>query len=140
MMGGSHATATADTTLTLPARPESVAIARHAIDEVGRRMAFPDQRMGDLRTVVSEACMNAAVHAYDGPAGQFELQARPNGDAVVITVTDSGSGIQPRPAIGSPSARLGLLLIAALSESVEISSLPGGGTRLQMRVARDRDD
>lgn len=125
------------TELTLPARPESVAIARRAVAELGRKSAFDERRVGDLRTVVSEACMNAVVHAYDRPGGEFEISAESCEGGISVTVCDRGSGIKPRPAIGSPapSARLGLLLIAALSQSVEISSRPGGGTRMRMNVS-----
>lgn len=125
----------ARTELTLPARPESVSIARRAVSELGHELQLSDRRVGDLRTVVSEACMNAAVHAYDAPGGEFELRAEPDGGAVAITVSDRGGGIRPRPALGSPSARLGLLLIAALSDSVEISSRHGGGTQLSIRFS-----
>ncbi len=123
------------TELTLPARPESVVIARRAVSELGRELAFSERRADDLRTVVSEACMNAAVHAYDAPGGEFEVRAAPDGGGIGITVSDRGTGIRPRPALGSPSARLGLLLIAALSDSVEISSRRGGGTQLSIRFS-----
>ena len=125
------------TQLTLPARPESVALARAAVSELGRELAFSDRRVGDLRVVVTEACMNAAVHAYDGPGGEFHVEAESSGDGIDVTVSDNGGGIKPHPAIGSPSpsARLGLLLMAALSESVEISSPPSGGTRIRVTMA-----
>lgn len=130
------------TEMTLPARPESVALAREAISEMGREMAFSDRRVGDLRVVVTEACMNAAVHAYDRPGGEFHVSAEPDGDCIEITVSDTGMGIKPHPAIGAPapSARLGLLLMAALSERIEISSRPAGGTRIRVNLAPTRHD
>jgi serine/threonine-protein kinase RsbW len=121
--------------LNLPARPESVAAARRAVTRLGRRLGYADERLHDLRTVVSEACMNAAVHAYDEAGGTFEVRAAPHQMGISITVSDRGVGIRPRPAFDSPSARLGVLLIAALASSVEISSRAGGGTRLRIEFA-----
>jgi serine/threonine-protein kinase RsbW len=118
--------------LSLPARPESVAAARHAVADLGARLGYSQLRLHDLRTVVSEACMNAAVHAYEEPGGEFEVWAAPRVDGMRIDVSDRGTGIRPRPAFDSPSARLGVLLIAALASSVEISSRSGGGTNLRI--------
>ena len=118
--------------LSLPARPESVAEARHAVAHLGEQLGYSETRLHDLRTVVSEACMNAAVHAYQDPGGRFDLWAVPNGLGMRITVSDQGSGIKPRPSFDSPTARLGVLLIAALASSVEISSRSGGGTNLRI--------
>jgi anti-sigma regulatory factor (Ser/Thr protein kinase) len=120
--------------LTLPARPESVAIARREVASLGARLGLEQDRIDDLRTVVSEACTNAAVHAYRGADGTFELRAVPRRSALAITVTDRGDGIRPLPASQSSSGRLGLLLMAALASRVEISERPGGGTKLSLLV------
>lgn len=130
------------TDLTLPARPESVALAREAVSKLGRELSFDDRRVGDLRVVVTEACMNAAVHAYDAPGGEFQVEAERCGEGIEITVSDQGTGIKPHPAIGSPapSARLGLLLMAALSERVEITSRPTGGTRIRVSLSPSRQN
>jgi serine/threonine-protein kinase RsbW len=132
--------------LTLPAKPESVALARRAIAELGERLDFSERKLADIRTVVSEACMNAAVHAYQGGgerggeqggAEQFVVSAHALAGGLAVNVCDRGTGIRPHPAIGASSARLGLLLIAALSESVEIRSRPGGGTDLRIWLSAD---
>ncbi len=127
--------ASAGIKLSLPARAESVATARRAVAGLGRRLGLTERRIDDLRTVVSEACMNAALHAYEDPNGRFEVSAAPQDEALCITVSDRGRGIRPRTASEKSGARLGLLLIAALSESVEIARRRGGGTRLRIRFA-----
>lgn len=124
--------------LTLPARPESVATARHEVARLGRQLGYTERRVDDLRTVISEACMNAAVHAYEGLDGKFEVHATPHEDKISITVSDRGTGIRPRPAFDSPSARLGILLITALASSLQISSRRDGGTRLRICFAPDQ--
>lgn len=126
--------------MTLPARAESVGIARRRVAELGREMNLGERRLGDLRTVVSEACMNAAIHAYERPdadagEGDFSVSADVRPDAVTVTVADRGTGICPRPAFGSSRARLGLLLIAALASRFEIRSRPGGGTSVRIEMA-----
>lgn len=121
--------------LTLPARPESVGVARHEVADLGERMGLPRERVDDLRTVVSEACANAAEHAYaeGDDEGAFELRAVPRSGWIAITVSDRGGGVRPRPASERSSGRLGLLLMAALASKVEISNREGGGTRISLR-------
>ena len=131
-MGGQPTASVPRAALTLPARPDSVAIARNAVSELGADLELSERKLADLRTVVSEACMNAAVHAYDRPGGDFELLAEAAAGGLAVSVRDRGTGIKPRPAFGAARARLGLLLIATLAESTEIRSRPGGGTDVRV--------
>ncbi len=126
--GGPHGVS-----LTLPAKAESVAIARREAAALAARLNLTQHQVDDLKTLVSEACTNAAIHAYDGEEGSFDFRAAPRGNAILITVSDEGDGIRPRPASEGASGRLGLLLMAALASRVEISGRPGGGTRLSIR-------
>lgn len=118
--------------LTLPAEPASVGIARREVAAMGATMGLSERRIEDLKTLVSEACTNAAMHAYDGREGSLRLRAVPRPKAIAITVTDDGDGIRPRPASEGSSGRLGLLLMATLASRVEISHRPSGGTRLKV--------
>jgi serine/threonine-protein kinase RsbW len=120
--------------LTFPARAESVSAARRAAAEYGKRLGLTGRPLDELRTVVSEACMNAALHAYDTPGRTFTMALEDVGDEITITVTDRGGGIRPRPVSQTPSGRLGLLLMVALSSRVEISRLAAGGTRVTVGV------
>jgi hypothetical protein len=92
-------------------------------------------RIGDLKTVVTEACMNCVVHAYEETQGSIEVDARRDDDALVVTVRDQGAGIRPRVDVPRDSLRMGLPLIAALSSSFEISGAPGAGTVVTMRMS-----
>jgi serine/threonine-protein kinase RsbW len=121
--------------LALPARAENVAIVRHALAGLAEAMDMEPDRVADLKTVVTEACMNVVVHAYDGEAGPLEVDAHRDGDLLVVVVRDQGAGIRPRPESRRQSLKMGLPLIAALSSSFEIRGGPGRGTEVTMRVA-----
>ena len=122
--------------LCLPARPESVAVARHEVEGLSDRLGLDARHADDLKTLVSEACANVVTHAYGANGtGSFELDVVPGSDEVTITVTDEGGGIRPRPASEGSSGRLGLLLIAALASRMEIARRPGGGTRIEARFS-----
>ena len=120
--------------LRLPARPESVAVARHEAAALGARLGLDSRRTDDLKTLVSEACANVVTHAYAAKDdGSFEIDVVPGEDELTITVTDDGEGIRPRPASEGSSGRPGLLLIAALASRMEIARRPEGGTRIEAR-------
>jgi serine/threonine-protein kinase RsbW len=121
--------------ISLPARAENVAVVRHAIAGLAERIGMDDAAIADLKTVVTEACMNVVVHAYpDDEAGLLEIEAVPDLDGLTVAVRDFGRGISPRPGVDRPSLRIGLALIAALSSSFEISGGVDRGTEIRMHV------
>jgi anti-sigma regulatory factor (Ser/Thr protein kinase) len=127
--------------LTLASDPENVAVVRHALAGLAEAIGMDDGGIADLKTVVTEACMNVVVHAYGSETGPMEISASPDGDALLIVVRDEGEGIRPRPAMDSePSLRLGLPLIAALSTRFEIRGGHHGGTEVRMRMALSHAD
>jgi serine/threonine-protein kinase RsbW len=122
--------------ITLPAKPANVAVVRHAVAGLAEQLGMGEPAVGDLKTVVTEACMNVVVHAYeDGTVGPLDVEAVPEDDGLTVCVRDSGAGIRPRPDIENPSLRIGLTLIAALSQSFEISGGLGRGTEVKMHLA-----
>lgn len=91
--------------------------------------------VADLKTVVTEACTNVVVHAYEpGEIGPLVVSAVPENGAIVVTVRDYGQGIRPLADVERRSLRLGLPLIAALSSGFEIEARAGGGTTVRMRM------
>lgn len=124
-----------DLRLVLPAEAKNVGVVRHALAGLAEALGMEAGRIGDLKTVVTEACMNAVVHAYDEQPGPLEVDAWRDRDALVVVVRDHGAGIRPRADIHRQSLRMGLPLIAALSSSFEIGGAPGRGTVVTMRVA-----
>jgi len=120
--------------MTLPAKAENVAVVRHALAGLAEQIGMDEPGLADLKTVVTEACMNVAVHAYEGGAGPLMVDARPDEDGLTVTVRDEGVGIQPQADVERGSLRLGLSLIAALSTSFAISGGVGVGTEVTMRL------
>ena len=121
--------------MSLPAKAENVAVVRHAIAGLAERIGMDEASIADLKTVVTEACMNVVVHAYpEGEAGVLGIEAVPDGDGLTVAVRDYGRGISPRPNVDRPSLRIGLALIAALSSSFEIRGGVEQGTEIRMHL------
>ncbi len=129
--------------MSLPARAENVAVVRHALAGLAERLGMDEASLADLKTVVTEACMNVVVHAYAGvEPGPLEVEAESDFEGITVVIRDHGSGIRPRPEIERPSLRIGLTLIAALSSSFEIKGGANKGTEIRMHLplqARDEE-
>ncbi|HEX3692301.1 MAG TPA: ATP-binding protein [Solirubrobacteraceae bacterium] len=110
---------TPDMELALPARAENIAIVRHALGAFAEAYAISESKLSDIRLAVTEACANVVVHAYpDGEEGEMEVLASMQDGELIVRVRDWGHGIRPRP--DSPGLGLGLSLIAALAETVQL--------------------
>lgn len=120
--------------MILPAKAENVAVVRHALAGLAEEIGMDEPGLADLKTVVTEACMNVAVHAYQGEAGPLLVEAEPDEEGLTVTVRDEGIGIRPQAGDERDSLRLGLSLIAALSTSFAISGGLETGTEVKMRL------
>ena len=119
----------ADVRLTLPARPENVAVVRHVLGAFAESLHLPADIVDDMRLAVTEACTNVVRHAYDGDPGPLEIVIRPAGAMIDVIVSDTGRGLAPSPDTAGPG--LGMSLIATLAHSLEVHQAPAGG-RLAM--------
>ncbi len=121
--------------MSLPAKAENVAVVRHALAGLAERIGMDEPGLADLKTVVTEACMNVVVHAYPGEEkGPLLVDAEPELDGLTVVVRDYGQGIRPQPDVERPSLRIGLTLIAALSSSFEIKGGVDRGTEIRMHL------
>jgi signal transduction histidine kinase len=59
------------------------------------------------------------------------VEARLNGDALVVSVSDEGAGFKPR--LNGSESGLGLALMATLAASLTVDRQAGTGTRVSMR-------
>jgi anti-sigma regulatory factor (Ser/Thr protein kinase) len=99
---------------------------------LGDQLGFDSELLDDLKTAVSEACNNVAMHAYsNGVSGPMLVGLRINADGVEATVRDHGGGIQH---VMPTDERMGvgLAVISALADRAEFLSSPDGGTEVRM--------
>lgn len=126
---------TSDVRLTLPARPENVAVVRHVLGAFSEALDLAPDMVEDMRLAVTEACTNVVRHAYhDGDHGTIDVVVRPSADGLELIVSDDGRGPGPSPDMAGPG--LGLPLIAALADSVDLRHGPRRGSRLAMSFRR----
>ncbi len=123
--------------LTLAAVPENIPVARQALRAMVSRRADPELA-GDISTALSEAAMNSVVHAYPDTIGEFQVTAVFDAERLFLEVRDWGCGVQPRPAAANEGLRIGLPLIATMTDEFEIRSGPNSGTQVKMFFDLDR--
>lgn len=121
--------------IKLPARPENLAVVRHAVGNVARQLGMAEPCVADLQLVVTEACSNVVVHAYpDGPGGPLEVEASREADELDLVVRDHGTGFGSSTVPSNEGLRLGMALISTLSNSVDVFERLGGGTEVCVRL------
>jgi serine/threonine-protein kinase RsbW len=124
--------------LRVPARAENVTLIRHAVAGIGDALGMDEEALANLKTVVTEACNNTVIHAYDEDAiGTLDVSVAHGQDSLEVVVRDYGRGFRPRltsQRAAPPSLRLGLSLIATLSSGFELRAPAGGGTELRVVV------
>jgi serine/threonine-protein kinase RsbW len=127
--------------LTIPARAEYITLCRLALTGIGRLRSLSDELLADLKLALTEAASNSVRHAYaDDRVGFVEVSYELHPDRLVIEVTDEGEGFDPADTKGPPDelseGGLGIAIIRAIADQVEIGAQPGGkGSRLRFEKA-----
>jgi serine/threonine-protein kinase RsbW len=127
--------------LTIPARAEYITLCRLALTGIGRLRELSDELLADLKLALTEAASNSIRHAYgDEYVGVVEISYELHPDRLVIEVTDDGEGFDPveRERNGGELSEggLGIAIIRAIADEVEIGAQPGGkGSRLRFEKA-----
>ena len=126
--------------LTIPAKAEYITLGRLALTGIARLRAEPlsPEVLGDLKLALTEACTNSVRHAYgDGP-GLVEIVYELHADRLVVEVSDCGEGFEPAAArVAAQSGDelseggLGIAIIDALADELEIGEGDGGCSRLR---------
>jgi serine/threonine-protein kinase RsbW len=122
--------------LTVPARAEFIALGRLALTGLARTRVLSGEIVADLKLALTEACSNSVRHAYDeGREGVVEILYELSDDRIAIQVTDDGSGFDPeileRAQEELDEGGLGIAIIRALTDELEIGARPEGGSRLR---------
>jgi anti-sigma regulatory factor (Ser/Thr protein kinase) len=119
--------------LDLPAEPESVTRARHAVQEIAREVGA---READVALAVSEAVGNAVVHAYrDQAPGPIRIRAGLHEPHLLVEVSDDGRGMTPH--VDARGLGMGIALISRISDGVRFDSTEAGTTVVMRFRARD---
>ena len=127
--------------LTIPARAEYITLCRLALTGIARLRELSDELLADLKLALTEAASNSVRHAYgDKDVGVVEIAYELFPDRLVIEVTDEGEGFDPAEAEGNADelseGGLGIAIIRAIADEVEIGAQPGGkGSRLRFEKA-----
>lgn len=131
---------------------------REFVSSVARHLEFPDEQIAQIEICVDEACANAMEHAY---AKSFEVEGQDReshvlivellfngGDEFTVRVTDHGCGTQSGLDAKMQSLEeyldasrdrfrgLGFHLMRKFMDRVDVKSLPGRGTTVEMTKFR----
>jgi serine/threonine-protein kinase RsbW len=122
--------------LTIPARPEYITLGRLALTALAGVRPVSDEVLYDLKLALTEACTNSVRHAYqDGRAGNVEIVYELGSDRLAIEVGDAGAGFEPVENGDHEDeleeGGLGIEIIRALADEVEIGRRDEGGSRLR---------
>ena len=97
--------------------------------------------ISDIKTAVSEAVANCAVHAYGGEAGPVVVECDMRGDLLHISVTDRGRGIEDvQTALqpfyttlpGDERSGMGFTIMQTFMDEFSVQSQRGEGTVVRM--------
>jgi serine/threonine-protein kinase RsbW len=122
--------------LTIPAKPEYITLGRLALTAIAGVRPVSDEALHDLKLALTEACTNSVKHAYGtNGVGSVDIVYELLADRLAVEVGDAGSGFDPNgQANGDDELEeggLGIAIIRALTDEVEIGEREGGGSRLR---------
>jgi serine/threonine-protein kinase RsbW len=127
---------------------ERIAMASSA--SFAKMFGFSPARIEDLKTVVSEAAVNAMQHGNKGrPDARVSIRMNLKDDTMYVTVTDDGEGIKkinPKPDIDriidnlDPAVGFGLFLIKQLVDEVDFNIRTEKGNGLRMAIKKSKSD
>ena len=115
---------------------------------IAKKMGFSDDRVEDMKTALSEACINAIEHG-----NKFDLNTKvgitlaADDHTLKVIVHDEGNGIDPEKipkerahANGFPKRRgYGMFLIRNLVNEVSFECKPGKGNEVRMIIHLDNN-
>jgi serine/threonine-protein kinase RsbW len=124
--------------LTIPARPEYIALCRLALTGIAWTRGLDGETLADLKLVLTEACSNSIRHAYPQGGGTVEVVYELRDDTLILEVADSGAGFVPQEPIVESEGELtegglGMAIMRAIADELELSpGVHGRGSRLRL--------
>jgi serine/threonine-protein kinase RsbW len=123
--------------LTIPARPEYISLGRLALTAIAGLRQLSEETLHDLKLALTEACTNSVRHAYgEQSQGTVEIVYELQPDRLSVEVGDDGPGVAPEAPANAENADLaegglGIAIIRAVADEVEIGGRANGGSRLR---------
>lgn len=127
--------------ITLPSLSANEGFARVAVGAFVSQLDPTVDELADIKTAVSEAVTNCAVHAYGDAIGTIYITAEYYSDRTVkIKIKDKGCGIanveqamQPMwSSLGGERAGLGFAVMQSFTDGVKVRSVLGKGTTVTL--------
>lgn len=128
----------------LPSKIGYERIAMQCSASFAKMVGFVPERIEDLKTVVSEACLNAMEHGNkEDPNTRVTVKMNFKDNSITVFVKDEGTGVQKFP--GDPDIRkkieklepprgLGIFLIKELADQVEFNQMTKNGHVVRMVI------
>jgi serine/threonine-protein kinase RsbW len=124
---------------SVPGKPEYVGTVRLAISSLANTAGFDIEAVEDIKVAVSEACTNVVCHGKPNREECYEVACEVGDGRIIISVVDRAGGYDmanyKRPAMDMKNPKeggLGIFIIKALMDEVDIFSELGMGTSIKM--------
>lgn len=122
---------------SVPGKAEYVGTVRLAVSSLANCAGFDIEAVEDIKVAVSEACTNVVCHCKANLEGVYEVACEVGDGRMTISVVDQAGGYDitkyKRPATETPKeGGLGIFIIKALMDEVDIFSELGTGTSIKM--------
>ncbi|MDD3167862.1 MAG: ATP-binding protein [Eubacteriales bacterium] len=124
---------------SIPGKPEYVGTVRLAISSLANSAGFDIEAVEDIKVAVSEACTNVVCHGSPNREECYEVACEVGDGRIIISIVDHAGGYdtakyqKPLTDCSCPKeGGLGIFIIKALMDEVDIFSELGMGTSIKM--------
>jgi serine/threonine-protein kinase RsbW len=122
---------------SVPGKAEYVSTVRLAVSSLANRAGFDIEAIEDIKVAVSEACSNIICHSEIGEDRIYHIICELSEDKLEICVEDDGVGFDiaqyEAPDLDNlQSGGLGVFLMKALMDDVQVCAEVGVGTSIRM--------
>lgn len=138
--------------LTIPAKAEYLHIVRLTLFGIASNAGFSFEQIEDMKVAVSEACNNVVLHAYDEKRpGILKVQFELEENGLNIHIKDEGPSFKYEQMLNQSSTLhnktleeatvggLGLFMMQALMDKVQVRTNQGTEVILSKRLSRNED-
>ncbi|MDR1816328.1 MAG: ATP-binding protein [Clostridiales Family XIII bacterium] len=132
--------------MTVPGKAEYVRAVRMTASALASDAGFDIEEIDDIKVAISEACTNIVLHGAEDGSIHYDVAFELDDEKLVICVEDQGPGydleeyVEPVPGQIEESGGLGIFIIRALMDEVDIRSEVGMGTFICMKKYRHGTD